>query len=90
MSLEEALQVLGGSRRQIRFRDLLAICRAFFGDARIHGSHHVFKMPWPGDPRINLQEDGSQAKPYQVQQGRSSTEEVAGTGTLALFIKTHS
>jgi hypothetical protein len=25
-------------------------------------------MPWAGDPRINLQEDGNQAKPYQVQQ----------------------
>jgi hypothetical protein len=25
-------------------------------------------MPWAGDPRINLQEDGNHAKPYQVQQ----------------------
>jgi hypothetical protein len=25
-------------------------------------------MPWAGDPRINLQEDGNQAKFYQVQQ----------------------
>jgi len=32
------------------------------------GSHHIYKMPWAGDPRINLQEDGNQAKPYQVQQ----------------------
>ena len=68
MSLEEALQTLEGHRGQIRFRDLLAICRYFFGEPRIRGSHHIFKMPWPGDPRINLQEDGSQAKPYQVQQ----------------------
>jgi hypothetical protein len=25
-------------------------------------------MPWPLNPRINLQQDGSQAKPYQIQQ----------------------
>jgi hypothetical protein len=25
-------------------------------------------MPWAGDPRINLQEDGNQVKLYQVQQ----------------------
>ena len=32
------------------------------------GSHHVFKMPWAGDPRINLQANGRDAKPYQVRQ----------------------
>jgi len=25
-------------------------------------------MPWPGDPRINLQKDKSKAKPYQIDQ----------------------
>lgn len=68
MSLEEALRALEGHRGQIRFRDLLAICRCFFGEPRIRGSHHIFKTPWLGDPRINLQEDGGHAKPYQVQQ----------------------
>ena len=33
---------------------------------RIRGSHHIFKTPWKGDPRINLQKDGKSAKPYQV------------------------
>ena len=32
------------------------------------GSHTVFKTPWQGDPRINLQDDGGKAKPYQVKQ----------------------
>jgi hypothetical protein len=36
------------------------------GKPRISGSHHIFKTPWQGDPRLNLQRDGSQAKPYQV------------------------
>lgn len=68
MSLDEALQALEGSKAPMRFRELLALCGQFFGEARIRGSHHIFKMPWPGDPRINLQEDDGYAKPYQVQQ----------------------
>ena len=32
-------------------------------------SHHVWKMPWPGDPRVNLQPgDGGKAKAHQVGQ----------------------
>ncbi len=40
----------------------------YFGKPRISGSHYVFKMPWSGDPRINLQDDDGKAKPYQVRQ----------------------
>ena len=28
----------------------------------------VFKMPWVGDPRVNLQNDHGKAKAYQVRQ----------------------
>jgi hypothetical protein len=52
----------------VRFGDLVALCTEYFGEPRIAGSHHIFRMPWPGDPRINLQRDGSMAKPYQVRQ----------------------
>ena len=31
-------------------------------------SHYVFKMPWSGDPRVNVQNKGGKAKPYQVKQ----------------------
>lgn len=32
-------------------------------------SHAVFKTPWPGDPRVNIQRSrGGEAKPYQVRQ----------------------
>lgn len=68
MSLDEALEALEGSRANIRFRDLLAICTHFFGKPRRHGSHYVFKMPWPGDPRVNIQDKGGYAKSYQVPQ----------------------
>lgn len=54
--------------KNVRFSDLLDICIQCFGDPRIKGSHHIFKMPWAGNPRINLQRDGKMAKPYQVRQ----------------------
>ncbi len=55
--------------KQIRFSQLLKICEQFFGNYRVSGSHHIFKTPWQGDPRINLQKGKDKnAKPYQVQQ----------------------
>ena len=37
--------------------------------SRQHGSSHcVFKTPWPGDPRVNIQNQKGKAKPYQVRQ----------------------
>jgi hypothetical protein len=51
-----------------RFNVLLGICKKEFGKPRISGSHHIFKTPWVGDPRLNLQRDGAMAKPYQVKQ----------------------
>ena len=67
MSLEEALKALEGSRANIRFREVVAICTHFFGAPRIRGSHHIFRTPWPGNP-LNLQAEGSHAKRYQVDQ----------------------
>jgi hypothetical protein len=56
-------------KKDIRFTRLLKICENYFGKPRIAGSHHIFKTPWPGDPRINLQSTkDNRAKPYQIQQ----------------------
>ena len=52
--------------KNVRFDDLVKICTKYFGSPRIKGSHHIFKTPWKGDPRINIQKDGNMAKPYQV------------------------
>ncbi|GMO50404.1 MAG: hypothetical protein Ta2B_30880 [Termitinemataceae bacterium] len=51
--------------KNVKFIDLLQICIKYFGNPRISGSHHIFKMPWQGDPRINIQKDGNMAKEYQ-------------------------
>ncbi len=52
--------------KNVKFDDLLKICIKYFGHPRIKGSHHIFKTPWQGDPRINIQKAGKMAKPYQV------------------------
>lgn len=56
--------------RNVSFSDLHAVCVHYFGEPRRSGgSHVVFKTPWPGDPRVNIQESsGGKAKPYQVRQ----------------------
>lgn len=48
--------------------DALKVATEFFGPTRIKGSHHIFKMPWSGNPMVNLQPDGNKAKGYQVKQ----------------------
>jgi len=60
----------------IPFTDLVAICRLYFGKPRIRGSHHIFKTPWKGDPRINLQKEGKMAKPYQVKDVKKAIEKL--------------
>lgn len=51
------------------YRDLCKVCDTYFGKPRQSGSsHRIYKTPWPGDPRVNIQNAGGKAKPYQVRQ----------------------
>jgi len=53
----------------VRFTDLCKVCDYFFGQARqTSGSHRVYKTPWIGDPRVNIQNRKGCAKAYQVKQ----------------------
>jgi hypothetical protein len=54
----------------VRYRELKSLCERFFGPPRQEsGSHAVFKMPWKGDPRVNIQADkNGKAKIYQIKQ----------------------
>lgn len=57
------------SPRNIDFSDLRKVCDHYFGPPRQSGSSHaVFTTPWPGDPRVNIQNDKGKAKAYQVRQ----------------------
>ena len=69
MIIEDAIRSLRSNPRGIRFNELAAICDQFFGMPRQSGtSHRVYRMPWPGDPRVNIQNDRAMAKAYQVRQ----------------------
>lgn len=65
-------KILDEMRREptnVRFSELLIVCEAYFGEPRRSGtSHIVFKTPWIGDPRVNIQNDKGKAKAYQVRQ----------------------
>ena len=53
----------------VRFADLCKVCDAYFGEPRQRGSsHRVYRTPWPGDPRVNIQNFTGKAKPFQVRQ----------------------
>ena len=53
----------------VRFKDLCQVCDHYFGTARQHSSsHRIYRMPWQGDPRVNIQNDKGMAKAYQVRQ----------------------
>jgi hypothetical protein len=64
----------------VRFADLQRVCEAYFGVPRHRGtSHCVYRTPWPGDPRVNIQSDkGGMAKAYQVRQVLRAIEKKEG------------
>jgi hypothetical protein len=70
--MERLAATLAQMRRNpqdIRFKDLCRVCDAYFGEPRHStGSHRIYKTPWPGDPRVNIQGRKGRAKAYQVRQ----------------------
>jgi hypothetical protein len=68
----------------VRFSALRRVCEHYFGPPRQTGSSHlVFKTPWPGDPRVNIQNDEGKAKAYQVRQVLNAIDKLEksdGTG----------
>ncbi|NLI78232.1 MAG: type II toxin-antitoxin system HicA family toxin [Candidatus Riflebacteria bacterium] len=69
--LQKLLQVIlsGMSDASVAFEDLRYVLLALGFETRVRGSHHIFRKAGI-EERINLQRDGSKAKPYQVRQVR--------------------
>lgn len=66
--------------KTVKFANLEKVCRHYFGEPRQSGtSHQVYKMPWQGDPRVNIQNDKGQAKPYQVRQVLAAIDKLEET-----------
>ncbi|MFA7330352.1 MAG: toxin HicA [Candidatus Delongbacteria bacterium] len=61
-----------------RFADLCRVCDHYFGPARQQGgSHRVYRTPWAGDPRVNIQAEHGTAKAYQVRQVLKALDRLA-------------
>ena len=78
-NVETILADMRANPGSIKFTDACKVAAHFFGTfgkPRIAGSHHIYKMPWPGDPRINLQKDGPMAKRYQIVQMPEAIEKL--------------
>jgi hypothetical protein len=69
MSVEKILSHIMRNQKNVHFADLCKICEHYFGQPRQSSSSHVvYKTPWLGDPRVNIQNDKGMAKTYQVKQ----------------------
>jgi hypothetical protein len=65
----DILEQIKRNPQDVRFADLCRICDFYFGKARQRGSsHRIYRTPWPGDPRVNIQNNKGRAKAYQVKQ----------------------
>ena len=68
-SIPKIVQAMRNNPRDVRYLDLVKVCEFYFGKARTSGSSHaVFRTPWAGDPRVNIQNNRGRAKEYQVRQ----------------------
>ena len=68
-SIDDVLDQMRKNPKGIRFADLSRVCEHYFGAPRQRGtSHRIYRMPWQGDPRVNIQNDKGMAKAYQVRQ----------------------
>lgn len=68
-SVDKILQAMRREPANVAFNDLKKVCQSYFGKPRQSGSSHaIFKTPWPGDPRVNIQNEKGKAKAYQVRQ----------------------
>lgn len=68
--IEDILADMRQNPADVRFADACKVAASFFGEPRQNGTNHkVWKMPWAGDPRVNLQKaKGGKAKTYQVRE----------------------
>ena len=76
-SIQDILEKMKRNPKGIRFNDLCKVCDHFFGKPRKSGtSHRVYRTPWPGDPRVNIQNSRGKAKAYQVRQALLAIEKL--------------
>ncbi len=68
--IADTVKQMRNAPQSVRFKDLEKVCEHYFGAARQRSSSHcVYRTPWQGDPRVNIQcGKAGKAKAYQVRQ----------------------
>lgn len=78
----------------VKFDELAKVCDDYFGEPRQQGTSHravvtsfwgnlkrrdlVYKTPWSGDPRVNIENKKGKAKSYQVRQVLAAINKLEG------------
>ena len=74
-TVEDIVLEMRRNPKGVRFADLCRACEHYFGQPRQKGtSHRIYRTPWLGDPRVNIQDDKGKAKAYQVRQVMKAIE----------------
>lgn len=74
---DEIIKQMRKTPNDVRFMDLCKVCDLYFGQARQKSSsHRIYKTPWQGDPRVNIQNQKGKAKAYQVKQVLKAIEKL--------------
>lgn len=76
-SIGDIVQAMKRSPKNVRFVDWEKVCDHYFERRNTKKtSHHTYKTPWLGDPRVNIQNAKGKAKPYQVHQVLEAIEKL--------------
>lgn len=61
--IEKIIERMRVSNKNVRFEELKKVCDFFFEKrpSRGGGSHETCRTPWPGNPRVNIQNKGGKA-----------------------------
>ena len=80
-AVEDLVEQMRRNPKGIRFVDACRVCRHYFGQPRQKSSSHcVYRTPWQGDPRVNIQNARGLAKAYQVKQVLRAIERLKHEG----------
>jgi hypothetical protein len=82
VNVDRVIEQMRQAPQNVRYNELTKVCEVHFGTPRQQGtSHAVYKTPWAGDPRVNIQRgDGGKAKIYQVKQVLAAIDKLAEKG----------
>lgn len=80
--IEDILRRMRTVPHDVPFADVARVCEHYFGTPRQRGtSHAVYRTPWPGDPRVNIQQGkNGKAKGYQVKQVMQAVDRLLAQG----------